>query len=160
MNKKTKTLLYFSFFVFLFVFDGFTKLLALANLQVKDVPLFNGFNLALVWNRGVSWGLFSTRSFWGYHFLTAFICIVIFLFLMHTYYTFQKGKNIIFEVLILGGAFSNLSDRILYSGVIDFIDCYIGPLHWPTFNLADVFVVVGVFGIIGRYLHHAYCKQN
>ncbi len=160
MNKKANSLLYFLFFISLFVVDGLTKLWALANLQNKDITLINGLNLALVWNRGVSWGLFSMRSFWGYHLLTAFIFIVIILFLIHTYYTFQKGKNIIFEVLILGGAFSNLSDRILYSGVIDFIDCYISTWHWPTFNFADVFVVIGVFGIIGRYLHNVYYEQD
>lgn len=160
MNKKAKSLLYFLFFISLFVFDGFTKLLALANLQTKDIPLINGLSLTLVWNRGVSWGLFSTRSVCIYHLLTVFICIVIFLFLAYTYSSFRKGKNIIFEVFILGGAFSNLSDRILYSGVIDFIDCYIGMWHWPTFNFADVFVVIGVFGIIGRYLHHAYYEQD
>ena len=58
----------------------------------------------------------------------------------------------VFEALVLSGAVSNFIDRLYYGAVVDFIDCYVAHWHWPTFNVADACIVVGIGGIIGRGL--------
>jgi signal peptidase II len=156
-----KKLSYLFFFISVFFADRITKLWALQNLKLKDILVSPYLNLSLVWNKGVSWGLFSSDSQFGFYFLTFVIVIVVVLFAAHTFLMLKRNKeSIFFEILILAGAVSNLLDRFLYRGVIDFIDFHIGFWHWPTFNLADVFVVVGVFGIVGRHLLYAYLRQN
>lgn len=159
MYKKNKVALYVYVFCFGFLLDRLTKIFALNNLVNKKVVLFDNLNLILTWNRGVSWGFFSFNSSAAFYFLTFIIFFVIFLFLLHSFCLFKKGKNIFFEILIIIGAISNLLDRFLYEGVIDFLDFYVGNWHWPTFNLADVFVVIGVIGILRRCLSNAYSRK-
>ncbi len=160
MTKKLKVFIYILLFIFTFTLDRFTKTWALNNLINKDIKLFKGLNFTLVWNRGISWGLFSFKSFWGFLFITSIILAVLVLFILHVCYQFKKRRKIYFELLILVGAVSNMLDRFLYGAVADFIDCYILTWHWPTFNFADVFVVIGVFGILGRYLWYGYFRKN
>jgi signal peptidase II len=134
------------------VLDILTKEWALHNLMDKSIALCKGVNLTLVFNRGITWGLFSFSSDIAFHLLTAFIFIVIILFTIHTFYMVQCGKKFVFfEFLILAGAFSNLLDRILHQGVVDFIDVYVGSFHWAVFNLADMYVVIGVFGVLMQF---------
>ncbi|MCK4650847.1 signal peptidase II [Candidatus Babeliales bacterium] len=152
MKKKKSILFYLIIFFCAVVVDFFTKEWALKTLINKDIKLFEGLNLTFVFNRGVSWGLLSFQSNLAFNILTAFIFLILIVFVVHTYAIIQKGRKcVFFEFLILAGAISNLLDRFLHRGVIDFIDIYIGTWHWPTFNLADIFVVVGVFGILGRF---------
>ena len=160
MTKKLKSFFYILLFIFTFSLDRFTKIWALNNLINKDIKLFKSLNLTLVWNRGISWGLFSFKSFFGFLVVTAIILAVLILFILHVRYQFKKRRSIYFELLILVGAISNMLDRFLYGAVADFIDFYILNWHWPTFNFADVFVVIGVFGILGRYLWYVYFKKN
>ena len=63
---------------------------------------------------------------------------------IHALYMLRNGEQIVGELLVLSGACSNLVDRFVYGAVLDFIDLYVGPWHWYTFNLADTWVVVGV----------------
>jgi signal peptidase II len=129
-----------------------TKEWALHNLIYGSIAVCKGLNLTLVFNRGVTWGLFSFSSDIAFHFLTAFIFIVIILFTIHTFYVIQYGKkSVFFEFLIIAGAFSNLLDRLLHQGVVDFIDVYVGSFHWAIFNLADAYVVIGVFGLLIQF---------
>ncbi|MBD3231678.1 signal peptidase II [Candidatus Dependentiae bacterium] len=160
MNKKLKVIVYFLIFVSAFIIDRLTKIWALRNLIAKDIKVFDHFNLTLVWNRGVSWGLFSFESAIKFNFLSFIILFMIYLFFVHTYKAFKKGNDIFFEVLIFAGAFSNVYDRFFYRGVVDFLDFHVGNWHWPVFNLADVFIVIGVFGILGRYFFDVYISKN
>ena len=149
-NKKLKVVFYVFLFSSLFLADRFSKAWALKNLLLKDVALFNGLNLSLAFNRGISFGYLRFNSFYGFVVLTFIIFCIVLAFTFYTIYKFKKGANIFFEVLIIAGAISNLVDRFLYGGVIDFIDCYVYKWHWPIFNLADVFVCVGILGILIR----------
>ena len=160
MKQKDRFTFYLFIFLLILFADRFSKVWALQNLENQDLTIFPGFNLALIWNRGVSWGLLSFDSSILFYLLTFLIVLVVILFCLHTFYLFKKGENIFFEVLIFGGAISNLIDRFYYKGVVDFIDFYVGSWHWPTFNLADVFVVIGVFGILGRFLFDGYFRKN
>ena len=102
------------------------------------------FNINYVRNPGGAFGLFSESSvFIRYTLFLLFplICIcIIFMMLKDT----KNKLQIVSLSFILGGAFGNYIDRIRFGYVIDFIDWYVKDLHWPTFNLADSFIVIGV----------------
>ena len=135
-----------------FLLDRLTKLWALTVLSSHPVPIFPGFNLQLAWNRGVSWGLFSGANRLGSYFLVTIILLIIIFFSLHTFYEYKKNRFIGFELFVLAGALSNLLDRLLFGAVIDFIDCYAYHWHWPTFNVADAAIVIGIGGIIMKGL--------
>jgi signal peptidase II len=128
--------------------DRWTKWLALSN--NVDFQLCPILNFSLMWNRGVSWGLFHGASAHGFYLLTAFIILVTLGLAYYAFYhQFYKQKACIFlEVLVLSGAVSNIIDRFVYGGVIDFIQFHLGDWYFPTFNVADIFVVCGVFGLL------------
>ncbi len=160
MIKKLKPILYFLIFIFGLTIDRLTKFWAINSLCHRDIRIFSNLNLTLAWNRGVSWGFFSFKSFWGFLFLALVIFLVLIMFIFHVRYQFKRQKNIFFELLILVGAISNLIDRILYRAVADFIDVHIGIWHWPVFNFADILVVIGVLGIFARYIKYVYFTKD
>jgi signal peptidase II len=143
---------FIALFSSLFIVDRLTKILALSFLSGRDIKIFPGLNLSLVWNKGVSWGFFSYSSKLGFYLLTAIIFLVIVGFFIYTIDIYMSGRLVFFETFILAGAVSNFFDRIYYGAVIDFIDFHICRWHWPTFNFADAFIVIGIGGIIGRAL--------
>jgi signal peptidase II len=162
MEKRSNMLLvsHLLFFVAV-VADILTKEWALHNLMYKTISVCKGLNVSLVFNRGITWGLLSFRSDVAFHILTALIFVVVLLFIVHTFYVVQRCQQcVFFEFLILAGAFSNLLDRLLHQGVVDFIDVYIGSFHWAIFNLADAYVVVGVIGILIRFFIPTMCGKT
>lgn len=105
------------------------------------------FNIVLVGNKGVSFGLFSADSIWGTYALVAIaliLVIVIFLWLLKT------DKTIISLSLgaIIGGAIGNIVDRIRFNAVVDFLDFHIHPYHWPAFNIADTAICIAVIFLL------------
>tara|TARA_Y100000590_G_scaffold333996_1_gene379959 strand:+ start:165 stop:635 length:471 start_codon:yes stop_codon:yes gene_type:complete len=128
-----------------FIFDRITKIY-LINLQETgtdvDFYILPFLNFYLVWNTGIGFGLASLESNIFYHMLTAFISIInlILIFLLLK----AKGSYVYFLALIIGGSLSNLFDRIYYYAVPDFIDIHIGNFHWFIFNVADIFITVGI----------------
>jgi signal peptidase II len=144
----------------LFALDRLTKWFALHFLQGKEVAVFPGLTFDFSWNRGISWGMLSKTTDVGFYVLTSIIAVVIFLFVLYIFSEFRKGTNVLFELIVFVGALSNIIDRILYKGVIDFIDCYVGAWHWPTYNLADAFIIIGVLGILGRSIYYAHLGKN
>jgi signal peptidase II len=128
----------------LFIVDRLTKMLAL---QIKEIKVLGDFIIfSLTRNEGLCFGLFSGHSsliFW----LTLFIIILII-----GYCLIKKEKSRIFQIgvgLFIGGALGNLFDRA-GEGVIDFISIGIGGLRWPTFNIADIGICVGVVLILTK----------
>ena len=150
MNKKNRLVSYTLFFSLIFLADRITKHLALSNLFQNPVDIFPGFRLKLIWNTGVSWNLFEVSSRTGFYILLAVIFSIIIAFCAHTVGEYKKGTPIWFECAVLAGALSNALDRVLFGGVIDFIDLYITTWHWPTFNIADACIVIGIVGIVLR----------
>ena len=132
-----------------FIFDRITKIY-LINLQETgtdvDFYILPFLNFYLVWNTGIGFGLASLESNIFYHMLTAFISIInlILIFLLLK----AKGSYVYFLALIIGGSLSNLFDRIYYYAVPDFIDIHIGNFHWFIFNIADIFISIGVICLI------------
>ena len=133
----------------IFFFDRATKIYIL-NLQANgtdiDFYIYTFLNFYLVWNTGVGFGLASMESNIYYHILTSIIVIInigLIFFLVKS-----KGIYVYLIALIIGGSLGNLFDRIYYYAVPDFIDLHLGNYHWFIFNVADIFITVGIIGLI------------
>ena len=100
----------------------------------------------MIWNEGIAFGLFGFDNPSFYNIITIIIGIVILVIL----YFIIKTKNFsaYFYLMIMGGALGNFSDRIRFSAVPDFIDFHIQDYHWFVFNIADIFISLGVFCLI------------
>ena len=103
-------------------------------------------NITLIWNEGIAFGLLNFEKNYLYNILTIFILSVIILILFMIIKT--EGLKKFLLLLILGGALGNIFDRIFYKAVPDFIDFHIGNFHWFIFNIADIFISVGVIFMI------------
>lgn len=117
----------------------------------KYLFINNYLNLNLVFNTGIGFGLFSLNAGIYYNMLS----ILIFLIILILIYLMFQSKNIekIFFSLIIGGAIGNLYDRIVYKAVPDFIDFHIKEFHWFSFNIADIFISLGIiFMIINEFV--------
>jgi len=103
-------------------------------------------NIHLIWNEGMAFGFFSVSSQNLYNLLTLIIFIVILL----VFYFLLKSKG--FEkyalIFIFSGALGNIYDRLIYKAVPDFLDFHVGNFHWFIFNVADIFITLGVFFMI------------
>ena len=103
-------------------------------------------NINLIWNDGIAFGLLSFDQESLYNLLTIFIILIIFFILVMIFK--NSGLSQFALIMILGGALGNVFDRILYKSVPDFIDFHVGNFHWFIFNVADIFITLGVFFMI------------
>jgi signal peptidase II len=132
-----------------FLLDRLSKIYLL-NLQTNgsdiDFYVFSFLNFNLVWNTGIGFGLISLETNIFYHILTLIIAavnIVLIFFIIKS-----KGIYVYLLALIIGGSLGNLFDRIYYYAVPDFIDFHIGNFHWFIFNVADIFITIGIIGLM------------
>jgi signal peptidase II len=135
--------------IFVFTLDRITKTL-IVNHQINNQSIFiyDYLNFDLVWNTGIGFGLLSQNANLYYHSISFLIfSVIIFLFYLITRVSLKE--KILFS-LILGGAIGNFYDRLIYFAVPDFIDFHINDFHWFTFNIADIFITVGIILIIIR----------
>ena len=139
----------FSFILSIFLFDRITKIYVI-NLDKKFIgsEIFSSkyLNITLIWNEGIAFGLLSFDQKNLYNLLTILIILIIFFILVM--FLKSSGLKKLALVMILGGALGNVFDRILYKSVPDFIDFHVGEFHWFIFNIADVFITIGVFSMI------------
>jgi len=135
--------------IFVFVLDRFSKT-SIINQQLNNDSLFinNYLNFDLVWNTGVSFGLLSQNANFYYHAIS-FVIFLVIIFLSYLIVRANFLDKVSFS-LILGGALGNIYDRINYFAVPDFIDIHFGDYHWFTFNIADIFITIGVIFLIGK----------
>jgi signal peptidase II len=126
----------------IFFLDRYTKLLILNNFSENTYYLNDYINLDLIWNIGIGFGFFSTDSNILYNFISLVIALVI-IFLLYIFIISETLDKMIFT-LILGGALGNFYDRLIYKAVPDFIDLHYANFHWFTFNVADIFITVGI----------------
>ena len=133
----------------LFIFDRATKIY-LINLQEAgidiDFYIFSFLNFYLIWNTGIGFGLASMEAGILYHIITALIVVINFALLVWLFKA--KGIYIYLIASIIGGSLGNLFDRIYYYAVPDFIDLHLGNFHWFVFNVADIFITVGIIGLM------------
>ena len=132
---------------FVFIFDRITKT-NIINHQLNNQSIFinDYLNLELVWNTGIGFGLLSQEANTYYHLISLLIFSVI-IFLIYLIIKSDFLEKILFSI-ILGGATGNLYDRLIYFAVPDFIDFHIGDFHWFIFNIADIFITVGIILIL------------
>lgn len=129
------------------VIDQFSKFACLIFLNDMSIKITNFFNLVLVWNPGVTFGMFKADTFFGVMSLVGFAAILSgFLFYLALKAT--TLKEILSYSLILGGAVGNIVDRLVHHAVVDFLDFHLFGWHWPAFNIADSAIVLGVFFVI------------
>jgi signal peptidase II len=101
------------------------------------------FNLVLVWNRGVSFGMFSHESAWNAVLLTLVAAAIVgglVVWLKRT----RDGLLAAAIGLVIGGAVGNVVDRLRFGAVVDFLDVHAAGWHWPAFNVADSAICIGV----------------
>ena len=138
-----------SLVLLIFLFDRFSKIYVI-YLHKKFIgsEIFSSkfLNIYLVWNEGIAFGLLSFQRENLYNIITAIILFVILgiIFLI----TQSQGAKKNCYLMILGGALGNFFDRLFYKAVPDFIDFHVGNFHWFIFNVADIFISIGIFFLI------------
>ena len=133
----------------IFLLDRLTKLYVIyldKTNSGSEIFISKFLNIYLIWNEGIAFGLLSFEKVNLYNILTAFIIIIILvLFFLITKSTGLKKYSL---TMIIGGALGNVFDRIYSKAVPDFIDFHVGNFHWFIFNIADIFITIGVILMI------------
>ena len=148
-NINKNILINLTIVFFIFLIDRFSKLYVISESQKNlDSNLFNSkyLNIYLTWNEGVAFGLFSFGDELIYNILNIIILIIIIIIISMILKSVGIKKYSL--LMILGGAVGNFYDRIFYRSVPDFIDFHIGNFHWFIFNVADIFITIGVIFMI------------
>ena len=140
-----------NFFIILSIFllDRISKFyIIFLSEKNNDLKIFSSkfLNIELYWNTGIAFGLFSSSENNYYNLITILIIFVIFFISIMILKSEPIAKYPL--IMILGGAIGNLFDRIFYRAVPDFIDLHIQNFHWFIFNVADIFISVGVIFMI------------
>ena len=147
-NNK-KIIIYIALILSVLAFDRISKIIILNILDDVgrvDIYINSFFSLFLVWNKGIGFGLFSFNEKYIYNGITLFI-LIINLIIIYLIYK-EKTPKTYFLAIILGGSLGNLFDRYYYSAVPDFIDLNYMGYHWFIFNVADIFITLGIICLI------------
>ena len=148
-NLGKKFFINSSLVILIFLIDRISKIYVI-NLDKKFLgsEIFSSkfLNINLIWNEGIAFGLLSFNESYFYNILTflIFLIIVVLVFMTIQSKSFKKYSYI----MVLGGALGNIFDRFFYKSVPDFVDFHIGNFHWFIFNIADVFITIGVIFLI------------
>tara|TARA_B100001559_G_scaffold63262_1_gene50952 strand:- start:269 stop:763 length:495 start_codon:yes stop_codon:yes gene_type:complete len=133
----------------IFILDRFSKIYVIYLSEKNNYSqIFSSkfLDIHLIWNEGIAFGLLSFSETYFYNLISIIIAIIILvLFLMIIR---GKGLKKLLLISILGGAIGNFYDRMVYKAVPDFIDFHINDFHWFIFNIADIFISIGVFFMI------------
>jgi signal peptidase II len=126
----------------LYVLDQLTKWATLEFIPLHhEIPIIPGlFNLVHVTNTGSAFGLM--RGWFSFHVIFGAVMAIIMFWML-----FRRDTDRLTRLacaLILSGIFGNITDRLRFGHVVDFLDFYIGTYHWPAFNIADSAIVVAV----------------
>ena len=144
-----KNIFYFLLISIIFLIDRITKILIIKeSTKIGSGEIYSSkfINFELIWNKGIAFGLFSINDGIFYQSITLLISliVIIIIYLIIKSDSYEKFGY----TLILGGALGNLYDRIFFKAVPDFIDFHINNFHWFIFNIADIFITLGVFWLI------------
>ena len=138
-----------SFILLIFLFDRISKIYVIYldnKLFGSEIFSSNFLNIYLIWNEGIAFGLFSFNEKIFYNILTIIILIIILIIFIMTIKSDGLKKYSL--LMILGGALGNVFDRLYYKAVPDFIDFHIGNFHWFIFNVADIFITIGILFMV------------
>jgi len=144
--KKNNLICFFAI-ILIFVLDRVTKIKIIDHQLNNEVIYINDFiNLELIWNTGIGFGLLSFSSNLIYNLITTVIGLVI-IFIIYLLIKSSFNEKLYFS-LITGGALGNFYDRLIFYAVPDFIDIHYKSFHWFTFNMADIFITIGVIMLL------------
>ena len=146
---KKQFILNFLVILFIFFLDRISKIYILNIAETEgivDISLNSFLNIILIWNTGIGFGLFQLEQNVIYNIITILIILINILIIYMLLNS--KGFHKILFSMILGGSLGNLFDRIYYSAVPDFIDLNYNGYHWFVFNVADIFISIGVITLI------------
>jgi len=139
----TKKWFYIILFACVAILDRVTKYLALT--YCDEIPKTDSFlSWCISFNRGISWGMFHSDNEWQFFTVSGIIIGITLILASYTIIRYINYQSIVGETLVLAGSFSNLIDRFMYGGVVDFILLSYGGWSFPIFNCADVCIVLGV----------------
>ena len=146
---KKQFILNFLIIFFIFFLDRISKIYILnlaENQEIIDITINPFLNIILVWNSGIGFGLLQFEKSIIYNSITILILIINFVIIYLLFHS-DNLQKILFS-MILGGSFGNFYDRIYYSAVPDFIDLNYNGYHWFVFNVADIFISIGILSLI------------
>ena len=152
-NLNKSFLINLSLIFIIFLFDRISKIYVIYldnKFLGSEIFISKYLNFYLIWNKGIAFGFFSFGTESLYNFLSIIILLIIlFIFFMLKQATGLKKYSLL---MILGGALGNFFDRLFYKAVPDFIDFHVGDFHWFIFNVADIFISIGVIFLISLEL--------
>jgi len=151
---KKENIILIILIILFFSLDRISKIQIITNFSERIYLITDFINFDLIWNTGIGFGLLSFDSSLIYNSITFFIGAVI-LFLIYLAITSTNAEKLIFSTII-GGAIGNFYDRLTYNAVPDFIDLHYNDFHWFTFNVADIFITLGII----FYLMKNYFVKN
>ena len=145
---KKQNILFALIILIIFIIDRISKINIINNFNENSYFINSFTNLDLIWNVGIGFGFLSTDSDLIYGMITLFIGLVI-LMLIYVLILSNNLDKLIYS-MIIGGAIGNFYDRLTFKAVPDFIDLHYNNFHWFTFNVADIFITVGIMIFILR----------
>lgn len=151
MNKVIflkENILMFFLIILVFFLDRYSKTFMLSNLNENLIYINDFINFDLIWNTGIGFGFLSSSSSLIYNTISVIVGIIV-IALIYISLKSDKFDKTVFS-LIIGGALGNFYDRIFFNAVPDFIDIHYGNFHWFTFNIADIFITIGVICFITK----------
>ena len=146
LNREN--IFFFLFILAIFFIDRVSKNIIISNFSESSYFVNDYINLDLIWNIGIGFGILSTQSTLIYSAISTIIFIIILILI----FTLVKSKildKMIYSIII-GGALGNFYDRLKFNAVPDFIDMHYNDFHWFTFNVADIFITIGILTFIIR----------
>lgn len=145
---KKENIYFLTLALIIFFFDRTSKSKIINDFNQSTYYINEYINFDLIWNIGIGFGLFSTDLTLFYTLVTILIGLVILLL----FYFFAESDTLdkLIYSIIIGGAIGNFYDRLIYKAVPDFIDIHYNNFHWFTFNVADIFITIGILIFILR----------
>ena len=141
--------------IIVFFLDRYSKTYMLSNLKENLIYINDFINFDLIWNTGIGFGFLSSSSSLIYNAISVIVGIIV-IALIYISLKSDKFDKTAFS-LIIGGALGNFYDRIFFNAVPDFIDIHYGNYHWFTFNIADIFITIGIICFIMKEI---FIKSN
>jgi signal peptidase II len=145
-DKRISFVMNIMVFLLIVLVDQGTKRFIVDHQSMLPIPMGDFLSITLVYNQGVSFGFLKAGTPMG----VAILCLMAMTlvgFLGYLYHLQKDGKYRLFLIFIMAGAVGNVMDRLIIGKVVDFIDIHWGRYHWPAFNVADSFIVIGTVAI-------------
>ena len=147
--KSAKNIFNLLLVIFIFILDRLSKIIIIKLSEPQgelNISVTSFINFNLTWNEGIAFGLLSFDDKFYYNLITLLIVLITLIII----WLANKAKGIekLSFLMIVGGSLGNIFDRIYYSSVLDFIDISVNNFHWFIFNVADIFISIGVILLI------------